>query len=145
MSDEMFTIEDEPDRTIPEEKIVRGRLLEIKRETVVPKDTSKEPFDKLIWWFEVTEQGLYAGRKIKGSTSTKFSNHAGNRARNWAEQLLRRELGVNSAVSKSDLEGLPCDFTVKWDRDRQDPSKVWERVDEVMAVDGAKPGDEPPF
>lgn len=145
MSDETFTVEDEPDRTIPEEKIVRGRLLEIKRETVTPRDTTKEPFDKLLWWFEVTEQGLYCGRKIKGSTGVKFSNHPGNKARQWAEALLRRDLGVNAAISKSDLESLPCDFTVKWDRDKNDSTKVWERVDEVMSVEGAKPDDEPPF
>lgn len=144
-AEEYFTVTDEPDRTVPEDHIVRGRLLEIKRETVTPKDTSKEPWDKLNWWFEVTEQGLYCGRKIKGQTSPKFTNHPMNKAKPWAEALLQRELPVGVAIGKGDLEGLPCDFTVRWEKDRVDPNRIWERVDEVLPADVARVDDAPPF
>lgn len=139
-----WQVEDEPDRTIPEEKIVRGRLADLKTEHVVPNDPSKEPFTKLVWWFEVTEDGLYFGRKIKGQTSAKLSNHPNNRFRQYAEALLRQELGVNTAISRSDLLGLPCEFTVRHEKDRKDPNKIWERVDEVLPLYSAQ-SDTPPF
>lgn len=139
-----FQVEDEPDRTIPEETIVQGRLVDLKMEHVVPQDPSKEPFDKLIWWFEVSQDGLYFGRKIKGQTSPKLSNHPGNRFRQWAEALLRQELPVQAAISRSDLLGLPCEFTVRHEKDRKDPNKVWERVDEVLPIYAGQ-GDAPPF
>lgn len=143
--DETFTVEDEPDRTIPEDTFVKGRLVDLKREHVVPKDVTKEPFDKLIWWFEVTQGGLYLGRKIKGQTGVKFSNHPNNRARHWAEALLQRELGVDAALSRQDLLQLPCEFTVRHERDRQDAQKIWERIDEVVPSSIAAQADEPPF
>ncbi len=141
-TDDVFTVEDEPDRTIPEEKFVRGRLVDLKKERVVPKDTTKDPFEKLLWWFEVTEQGLFHGRKIKGQTGVKFSNHPNNRARHWAEALLQRELGEGVSLSRSDLLQLACEFTVRHERGAD--GKIWEKVD-IVVPPSSNQADEPPF
>lgn len=145
-----YTVDDEPDRTIPEDTIVRARLDEVKEEHIEftykrgEKKGQKGSFDKLVWWWEVTDkeagEGLYEGRRIKGECDAKLTNHPGNRFRNWSEAILGRELPVGTGVDpEEDLVGLVADITVK--HRNLDDGRTFEEVDEVMSAGG----DDVPF
>ena len=143
-----FTTIDEPDLTIPEDMIVRATLAEIKQRTIkwVDKQSGEaKERDLLEWYWQVQTPEKYSMRKIKGECDAKISNSPGNKFMQWASTLLGREIPVGMAVDVDDLLGLPADLTVKHDPDRKDPSKVWERVDEVIAVNGFQFDAAPPF
>lgn len=144
-----FTVEDAPDLTLPEDKIFRAKLLEIKEKTFTWTDTKVNPPEERVstvlqWWWEVRSSDEYSGRKVKGECDAKISNHPRNRFRQWAEALLQRELPVGMGIDVDDLVGLVADITVRHKPDKKDPSKKFEEVDEVMPVT-ATWNDEPPF
>lgn len=143
-----FTVEDSPDLTIPEDYPVRAKLVDLKlREFSWTDKKTNEAKDgsKLEWWFEVTAEGAYNGRKIRGETSTKMNNREQNRARTWAETLLGRELGVGASLDADDLLGLSCDITVRHEPDRKNPEIKWERIDEILPVTAGFDLNNPPF
>lgn len=147
------TVQDKPDLTIPEDFIVRAKLNEIKYETVSgTSQRTKEDysFEKSTWWFEVTSDNQYNGRKVKGEVTSDdgnfLSNHPNNKFRLWASALLGRSLEAGDNLDDDDLVGLSCDITVVHQPDRKDPAKKWERLDQVIPLDGAFDfNDEPPF
>ncbi len=125
-----FVVEDQPDRTIPANTLCSAVLMEIKEDTVKYTDRKTgEPatFEKLNWWFEIVD-GEHAGRKVRGETDARVSNHPRNRVRAWAEVLLGRELPVGTAFDTDDLIGLPAQIRVDLRADRKDPDKMWEYV-----------------
>lgn len=147
-----YTVEDEPDRTIPEDTILRARLVDVKEKTINWKDkrtNEAKSADLLEWWFEVTddrvEDGLYKERKIKGECNAKLTNHPGNRFRLWAEAILGRELPVGKGVDPvDDLVGLSCDITVKHrEYEKNGERRIAEELDEVMPISGTD--DDVPF
>lgn len=147
-----YTVEDEPDRTIPEDTILRAALVEVNEKTIEWKDKrtgEDKSADLLEWWWEITddrvEDGLYKGRRIKGECNAKITNHPGNRFRNWSEALLGRELGVGQGVDpQDDLVGLSADITVKHrEFQRQNGEKgIAEELDEVLSITNS---DDVPF
>lgn len=143
-----FECEDQPDLTLPEETIFRGKVQEIKERTFefTNKQGEKETGAKLVFWFVVEKapDEALVGRKVKLETDKRLTNHPNNKLRIVASALLGREIGVGSRLSTDDLEGLPCEFTVKHVPDRKDPAKKWEEVDEVIPVNFSM-DDEPPF
>ena len=133
-------VEDQPDLTIPEDTIVRARLDEIKLHEFDWVDRKKNPPENkhsqiLQFWFEVTD-GEYKGRRIKGETDFRVSNHPRNKFRLWAEALLQRELPVGMKIDTDDLTGLSADVSVRHRPDKRDPSKKFEEVDEVIPING---------
>lgn len=148
-----FTTEDAPDLTLPEDKIFRAQLKEMKIHTFKWTDRKVSPPEEkegstLQWWWEVTSTDEYNGRKVKGECDPKISNHPRNRFRQWAEALLGREIPVGMMVDSDDLVGLTADITVKHRADKKDASKKYEEVDDVIPVGGdggSGWGDEPPF
>jgi hypothetical protein len=146
-----FTMEDQPDTTIPEDTIVRARLEEIKQHDFEWTDNKKNPPEKrqssvLQWWWEVTSPDEYKGRKIKGECPTKLGRNETNRFTQWAEALLGREIPIGMVIDSDDLVGLSADITVRHDVDRKDPNKKWARVDEVIGLASPEPySSEPPF
>lgn len=149
-----YQVEDEPDRTIPEDTIVRARLEEVKEETIPftykrgEKKGQKGEFTKLTWWWLVTDkeagEGLYEGRKIKGECDAKLTNHPGNKFRNWSEAILGRELEVGQGVDpEEDLQGLVADISIKHRKyESGGEERIAEEVDEVISAGG---GDDVPF
>ena len=137
-----YKVEDEPDRTIPEDTILRAVLAEVKEKEIewVDKRTGEQKSATLLeWWFEVTstaEDGLYRGRKVKGECDAKLTNHPGNRFRNWSEALLGRELSLGTGVDpEDDLVGLQCDITVKHRTyTKNGEERTIEEIDEVISV-----------
>lgn len=143
-----FIVEDAPDLTIPEDTIVRARLEEIKEhrfEWTDKKTGERKEGHMLQWWWEVTAENEYNGRKIKGECDAKISSHPRNRFRGWAETLLGRELPPGMPIDTDDLVGLSADISIRHDKDKKDPSKVYERVDEVIPITGAFDVGAPPF
>jgi hypothetical protein len=147
-------VEDQPDLTIPEDTIVPARLDEIKIHEFTwtdykDKDNPGKPMQKTSqvfnWWFEVTG-GEYKGRRVKGQTDLRLSNHPRNKFRMWAEALLGRDLPVGMKIDTDDLVGLACELSIKHKADKKDASKKYEEIDEVMPLDGgAGWSQEPPF
>lgn len=150
-----FTVEDAPDLTIPEDTIVRARLSEIKLHSFTwtdykDKDQPGVPVQKegtvLQWWWEVTANNEYKGRRVKGETDAKITNHPRNKFRAWAETLLGRELPAGIAIDVDDIVGLSADISIGHKADKKDPSKKYEYVDEVIPITGGfSVADEPPF
>ena len=148
-----FTCEDAPDLTLPENKIFRAQLKEMKVHTFTWTDQRAQPPAEvesqiLQWWWEVQSSDEFNGRKVKGESDVKLSNHPRNRFRGWAEVLLARDIPEGMVVDTDDLVGLTADITVKHRADKKDPSKKYEEVDDVMSVGGDGGtgwGNEPPF
>lgn len=142
-----FVTEDAPDLTLPEDKIFRAQLKEMKLHTFTWTDYKVSPPEQkegrtLQWWWEVQTNDEYNGRKVKGECDPKLSNHPRNRFRMWAESLLQREIPVGMPIDTDDLVGLTADITIRHRPDKKDPTKKYEEVDEVMPVAG---DDGPPF
>lgn len=130
------TVEDEPDRTIPEDTIVRGKLVQLEDKPIKWKDKQTgEDREATIteWWWEIQSPEDYENRKVKGSCNAKVTNHPSNRWRLWAEALLGRELDANMTLDDDDLIGLVADLTVSH-RPSKDGERVFEEVDEVIPV-----------
>lgn len=132
---------------IPEGPFLRSKLEKLEVATIPYTDKKtgeRKEFSKLNWTFEITEQGEFHGKTVKGESPAFLSDSPHNRFRNWAEALLQRPLDVGQVLNESDLEGLSAYITVKYESDRNDSSKKWARVDDVIPLDpGAS--DEPPF
>jgi hypothetical protein len=147
-----FTMEDQPDQTIPEDTIVRATLMEIKQHDFEWTDYKQNPpvqkqSSVLQWWWEVKAPDAYVGRRVKGECDTKLGNNSRNRFSQWATALLDREIPIGMTIDVDDLVGLSADISIRHDRDKKDPSKRYERVDEVMPVSGGTSTDwgTPPF
>ncbi len=149
----VFEVEDAPDLTLPEDKIFRAQLVDLKEHTFTwtdykDKDRPGQPVQKegrtLQWWWEIKTSDEYGGRKVKGECEPKISNHPRNKFRPWAEALLNRELPPGTRIDVDDLVGLSADITIRHRPDKKDPARKWEEVDEVMPISGGF-SDEPPF
>lgn len=148
----VYTVEDQKDLSIPEGKIVRAVLQEIKEKEISwiiksGPDVGKTKTATLLeWWWEVQgpeytkEDGNQ--RRVKGESDARITNYAGNKFGVWATALLQREVVVGMPVDTDDLTGITADITVKHRPDKRDPSRTFEEVDEVIAVESF---DEPPF
>ena len=143
-----FVTEDEPDLTLPEDTIFRARLTEIKPKEIkwVDKVTQEHKSkDMLEWWFEITSENLYKGRKVKAECPAKLSNHPGNQFRNWSQVILDREIPAGMGIDTDDLIGLACEVTIRHEKSKSDASRVFERIDEILPASGASFVEEPPF
>lgn len=145
-----YKVEDEPDRTLPEDTILRGVLQEVGEKEIgwTDKETGEKKTATLLqWWFKITDKrddGLYEGRKVRAECDSRLTNHPGNRFRNIAEALIGRPLSVGTEIDpQDDLVGLPVDLTVSHRHyEAKDGSdRIAEEVDEVIAVSG----DDAPF
>jgi hypothetical protein len=143
--------EHEEDLTLPEETFFRMRVTDIQTEDVpyTDKKTGEaKSFRKMTWWFEVTEQGKYVGRSLKGELTgpnAKLSSHPNNKFRQWAEAILDRDIPVGFQLSRDDLIGLQCKVSVRHEKGWKDPSQVFEVVDEVVPAGGFAFDEQPPF
>lgn len=142
-----FEVEHQID--IPIGTLLRAQLksLEVRTVPYTDRKTGEQTsFDKLNWVFEITQQGDYFGKTVRAETSAYLSDSPENRFRNWSEALLGRPLGQGMILNESDLIGLSALITVKYENDRNDASKKWRRVDDVISLAGDFAGnDEPPF
>lgn len=149
-----FITEDVPDLTLPEGRIFRATLTEMKLHTFSwtdykDPDSPGIPVQKegstLQWWWEIKSSDEFNGRKVKGECGPRLSNHPNNRFRQWAEALLHREIPAGMAIDSDDLVGLTADIAVRHRADKKDPNRKFEEVDEVLPVGSPGLQDEPPF
>lgn len=132
---------------IPENTLLRAKLKTLEVANIPYKDKKTgEPktFQKLNWTFEITQDGDYFGKDVKGETSAFLSDHPENKFRNWAEALLQRKLDLGQILNEQDLEGLSALITVGYQADRSDPEKKYRRVEDVIPIAGGG-YEEPPF
>lgn len=134
---------------IPTDTLLAAKLKEMEHK-IIPytdrKTGEEKTFGKINWVFEIVEQGDLNGKTVRAETSDKLDNHPNNRFRAFAEALLQREIEVGVALSESDLIGLPALITTRYEADRTDADKKWQRVDQVYPLDPASAGAfTPPF
>lgn len=133
---------------LPEGELLKARLVELESKEIPKKDPKPgeaSSFTKLVWKFEVTEQGDYNGKQVRVETSAFLSDSPHNQFGNFARALLRGELPVGTVLSEEDLVGLSCFIEIAYVPDRLDKSKKWPRVAECYPLDPASINDEPPF
>ncbi len=100
----------------------------------------------LQWWFEITNDNQYKGRKVSCECPAKLSNRPDNEFRNWAQALLDREIPVGMGIDTDDLVGLACEITIRHEKSTKNTSRVFERVDMILPATDRGPGyTEPPF
>ena len=137
-----------PDLTLPEGKIFRAKLMELKlHEFTWTADGVQKNGSILQWWWEITSTDEYNGRRVKGECDPVINR--GTRPRDkfrpWAEALLDRDLPLGMKVDADDLVGLSADITIRHQADKKDPARKYELVDDVMPPAGAAFVDQPPF
>lgn len=123
---------------LPAGKLMRAKLQDLSTREVpyTDKKTGEQTsFTKLNWIFEITEQGDFFGKTVRAETSAFLSDSPHNVFNNWAKALLQRDLMQGQVLSESDLIGLPCEITVKYEEDRRDSSKKWARVADVYKLE----------
>lgn len=136
------TPEQEPRfKMLPQDSIHRARLDSIEKKGPFNRKDGSQ-FYKLIWWFEITAEGDFKGRKVRGETGAELS--ANSKFHGWAQTILARTIQIGASVSSDDFVGLPVDISIKHVPDWKDKAKVWAEVDEVMPINGSFDM-EPPF
>lgn len=144
-----FTVTDKPDLTIPEDFPLRAQLKEINHREFnwTDKKTGEDRTGaNLEWWFQVTAEGKYNGRKVKGRTDAELTNNERDKFGRWARTLLGRELPIGMGLDTDDLIGLSCDLTVRHEPNAKNPDRVWEVVDELLPItSGFDLNGNPPF
>lgn len=134
-----FVVQEAKFIPLPEDTFFRARLEKIdyrEFDWTDKKTGEQKSGSNLDWTFEITAEGDYKGRKVRGRTRAELTADDGNRFRTWAETLLGRELPIGMGIDEDDLVGLSCELTVRHEADRKDPEKKWERVDEIIPVSG---------
>lgn len=145
-----LTVEDGPeDRKLPENTLLRATLLEIKKETVNYTDRQSglpASFDKFTWWFQITSDDKYNGRRVKGRTPALMSDRGGQQLREWVQTMRNVDsLPVGEKFDTDSLLGLPVELLVKHVPDSRDPSKTWEEVEMLSPISGGYDVNNPPF
>ncbi len=108
-------------------------------------------FKRWTWTFRFTS-GEHEGDTLTADTDPGITTKSNDQARQFAETLLGRELGIAEDFDSDAIVGLPCLFTVF----NQEPTQkrdgtmgYYSRVADVFPASGGTAGvvdfDEPPF
>lgn len=111
-------------------------------------------FKRWTWTFKFTS-GEHEGDTITADTEPGITTRSNDQARQFAETLLGREMGIAEDFDSDAITGLPCLFTVF----NQEPAQkkdgtmgFYSRVADVFPVgtgegnqDGSQNFDDPPF
>jgi hypothetical protein len=116
------------------ELIPEGTVVVAKVKDIEYKELSFGP--RLNWKFEVIE-GEHKGWTLNDGTSPKFSIDPPSKMYEWAVQLLGRTFEVGETIDTDDLIDLPCRIEVGHKPDREDPKKMWMRVETMLPPRGA--------
>jgi hypothetical protein len=138
-----YTMEDEKDRTLPEDTLLLGQLVEVTEKLIEWKDKTTgedKSATMLQWWIECIddrEDGLFKGRKVRAECDDRLTNHPRNRFRQYVEAFLGSELALGTEIDpQEDLVGLKCHFTVthRAYTDKSGNEGIAEDVDEVISL-----------
>ena len=105
------TVEEQEKWKLPKEEPLPAQLKSVTEKTITPRDTTKAPFTKWVWEFDITD-GEYAGLRAWGETEDRMTNHPNNRVRQWAETLLGTSFDLGDDLDTDDLLGLQCSIVV---------------------------------
>lgn len=148
------TVEKYVQKLMPEGQPLAAKLIEVVEE---------EPFDlpdkvtgeartiqRARWRFEITA-GEYAGWKASGRTDVTINNNPRNKFFAWSKALLHdSQLDEGDPVDTDYMIGRECYIVLKNRPDRNDPSRIWQDVEDVSEMTDwtaspAVPSAEPPF
>lgn len=134
-----FVIEEDEDRTIPEDTILRAKLIDIQQRDINWKDrTTGEAKSTTLqeFWFEIeqtdTVDERFVGRRVKGSVNAKMT--PSSKGYKWIEALLGSKPGVGKKLDTDDLLGLSADVLIAHRKGNKD-GRIFEEVDQVMNPD----------
>ena len=122
---------------IPEGTIVHARVKFISE--ILTLQGPRGDFEKLDWKFEITE-GEFKGITVNDGTSPKFSIDGPSKLYEWASILLGRTFDLGERIDTDDLVGLSCRIEIGHKPGKDDPEKVWLRVETLMPASGAGSG-----
>lgn len=78
---------------IPDDTFLTARVTDVKtvKKGYQSKDDGSDVY-RVEWKFEITEDGDFKGREVKGETSTSFVKHPGCKMFMWVQSVFGREL-----------------------------------------------------
>lgn len=142
---------------IPDNTFLTATVLSVKTVKKPFKDDNQNDVYKVEWNFEVTEDGEFKGRKIKGETSTNFVKHSGCKLFMWVQSVFGRELPEDFEVDTETLVGAEVRVHVDGSQGKEKndkPGEFWlnQRVKDVLSAQKVTSGsayagvdDEEPF
>jgi hypothetical protein len=128
----IHTVKEAKDLTIPVDTILRARLIEIKENEYIYDGQTIKNYQ---WWFEVTTDGPYRGRKVRGVTDREMTIDPRNKLHSWSEAVGRQAVPLGKNFDIDELIGCQADITVGHRLDSKDPAKKYEYIDEVIPID----------
>ena len=96
---------------IEDNTVLVAELIEVKHVTKNFKDESGKNVEKMQFTFRV-EDGEFVNRRVRGETSTFFTNHKNCKMRVWVEELLASEIPVGFRLDTDALVGLKARILV---------------------------------
>jgi hypothetical protein len=106
--------------------VLEATVLGIQRVTKPFNDDKGKPVEKMQFEFEISEDSEFKGRKIKGETSTNFTNHPNCRMRNWVQEILATELPAGFRFNPEAVRGSSVRIVVgKKVKPRRDGGGDW--------------------
>lgn len=159
---EEFTLRPEVDLRLPTDKIFRAKLMEVKRveqewtdykDKDAPGQAIKKTFSKMVWWWEIQDENYRVPdtgqlRRVRGECKPEFGKSDSNDFYRWVKALLGGDdIPLDTTISiPDDIVGLSADILIRHDKDKNNPKKIYEQVDEVMPIEGGLSSSEaPPF
>lgn len=119
---------------IPDGSLINAKFIGFEETTIKWNDkTTGEAMssDRWTWHFEVTEQGQFQGRRLRGQTSQNFSVHENCRAYQWMNAIVGREIAEGEKLDPEDQYGAPCRIVTEQSApDKQD--RIWDNVVDVL-------------
>jgi len=119
---------------VPENTLLNAKFMGMEPHSFdyVDSDTGQtETAHKLNWNFEVTEQGKFNARKLRGQTPTTFSTHENCKAMNWMISISGRSFAPDEDVESEDYIGFACRVITSQSKpDSQ--GRIWDNVVDVL-------------
>lgn len=120
---DVFTVEDaEFVGYLPDDEIVLGKVLTVKKVIKPFKDDDGNPVEKVEFKVQIIQPGgTHDGVSIWGDTSTYFNTHPNNKLRNWATSILGQELPAGYRLDTDVLENREVRVIVGY--------RTWDKAD----------------
>jgi hypothetical protein len=144
------TVEKYVQKLMPENHPLAARLIEVVEEKPFEFTDKASGEVRIIqrarWRFELTA-GEYAGWKTSGRTDVAINNNPRNKFFAWSKVLLHdSQLDEGDEIDTDYMIGRECYVVVKNRPDRDDPSRIWQDVEDVHEMtDWVAPATEAPF
>jgi hypothetical protein len=125
-------------RLMPENHPLSAKLVEVTEEKpfdVIDKSTGEvRVVQRARWRFEITG-GEFTGWKASGRTDVTINNNPRNKFFAWSKALLHdTQLDEGDPIDTDYMIGRECYIVLKNRPDREDPSRIWQDVEDVSEM-----------